>query len=398
MEKHIHTKEEEKNRNRNKKKRKSRNRSKNKNSEKRENRNQNNEKRENRNKVSKVEPIETGKPNKKISKKKRKNRKRKRIILLILLILIMLLGIFIGLRIHRADGNLLAALLGHNKTTRQNLEKLQVLILGESTGMSDTIVVAQYDPKNQEAALLSIPRDTFVGKDIKHARSSDKINAKYSHGETIDETLAAVNELTGLNIKNYVLVDTKALNKLVDVIGGLEFDVPMDMNYDDGTQNLHIHLKAGYQKLTGNQVEQLVRFRHNNNGSSYYKVYGVGEDFGRMQTQRNVIMALAKQTLKFKNVTEIFNIIDIFKDYVKTNMNLDDIKDYVPYAFEMNMDNIKTGQVPGSDGPSNIGIYVFVPDKEATKELVDELFNGPKQPEETEGNNTLENNTLSNDD
>lgn len=371
MEKHIHTKDKKSN-----------------------NRRKKSEKMETIQKNNNDEEIESAKHSKKTSKKKRKKKKRRRIILCILLILIIVLGIFIGIRIHRANGNLIAAILGHDKHTRENLEKLQVLILGESTGMSDTIVVAQYDPKKQEASMLSIPRDTFVGDNIKRATSNDKINAKYSHGETIDETLAAVNELTGLNIKNYILVDTKALNKLVDVIDGLNFEVPMDMNYDDDSQDLHIHLKAGYQKLTGNQVEQLVRFRHNNNGSSYYKVYGVGEDFGRMRTQREVIMALAKQTLKFKNITEIFNIIDIFKDYVKTNMDLDDIKDYVPYALEMNMDNIKTGQVPGTDGPSNIGIYVFVPDKEATKELVDELFNGVTKQEENEGN---ENTTSDND-
>ncbi len=334
---------------------------------------------------------------KKPSKKNIQKKRRRRTVLLILLILFIALGIFVGVRIHNTGGNLLAALMGHNKYTRENLDKLQVLILGESTGMSDTIVVAQYDPKTQEAALLSIPRDTFVGDNINRATSNDKINAKYSHGETPQETINAVNELTGLNIQKYILVDTKALNKLVDVIGGLDFNVPMDMNYDDASQDLHIHLTAGQQKLTGNQVEQLVRFRHNNDGSSYYRVYGVGEDFGRMRTQREAIIALGKQSLKLKNVTEIFEIIDILKSYVKTNINLDEIKDYVPYAIEMNMDNIKTGQVPGSDGPSNIGVYVFNPDKEATKELVQELFYGITPEQEEDGNNTSENNTTSND-
>lgn len=336
--------------------------------------------------------------NKKPSKKSIQKKRRRRTVLMILLILFIALGIFIGVRIHNADGNLLAALMGHNKHTRENLEKLQILILGESTGMSDTIIVAQYDPKTQEAALLSIPRDTFVGDDIRHARSSDKINSKYSHGETPQETIDAVNELTGLNLKYYILVDTEALIKLVDTIGGLEFDVPMNMNYDDASQNLHIHLTAGYQKLSGAQVEQLARFRHNNDGSSYYRVYGVGEDFGRMQTQRNVILAIAKQTIKFKNVSEIGRIIDIFKTYVDTNINLDYIKDYIPYAVQIDVDSIKTGQLPGDDGPSNIGVYVFVPDKEATKELVDELFYGitPGQEEES-GNNIEENETSSND-
>ena len=329
------------------------------------------------------------------NKKKLKKKKRRRIVLLILLILIIALGIFIGVRIHRAGGNLLAAILGHDEHTRENLDTIQILILGESTGMSDTIVVAQYNPKNQTASLLSIPRDTFVGEDLDNARSSDKINSKFSHGETIEDTVEAVNNLTGLDIHYYILVDTEALIKLVDTIGGLEFDVPIDMNYDDGSQDLHIHLSAGYQRLNGAQVEQLVRFRHNNDGSTYsYSTYG-GEDFGRMRTQRNVIISLAQQTLKFKNITEIFNIIDILKAYVKTNINLDDIKDYVPYAIEMNMDDIKTGQLPGTDGPSN-GIYFFIPDKEETLLLVDELFNEKLPEEEANGNTTVDNNLTEN--
>lgn len=343
--------------------------------------------------------------NKKPSKKNLKRKKKRlRIVLLILLILFILLGVYIGILFSKApDGLSFKAKISYvvlhlfdfkEDTPLQELDKLQVLILGESTGMSDTIVVAQYDPKVQEAALLSIPRDTFVGKDIYHAKASDKINSKYSHGETIQDTVDAVNELTGLNINYYILVDTAALNKLVDIIGGLDFNVPMNMNYDDSSQDLHIHLKAGQQKLTGNQVEQLVRFRHNNDGSSYYRVYGVGEDFGRMRTQREVITALASQTLKFKNITEIFKIIDVLKSYVKTNIDLDGVKAYIPYAIDMNMDNLKTGQLPGHDGPSG-GVYVFAPDLEATKELVDELFNGivkPEPGEDTEGDNTTPNN------
>lgn len=69
----------------------------------------------------------------------------------------------------------------------------------------------------------------------------------YSRKHRPDETLEAVNEITGLDIKYYVVVKTEALIKLVDVIGGITFDVPIDMNYDDTSQNLHIHLKAGEQ-------------------------------------------------------------------------------------------------------------------------------------------------------
>lgn len=324
---------------------------------------------------------------------KGKKKKKKHIALKIFFIIIILLGIFIGRRLDKAKGNILAAILGHDEETLKNLEELQVLILGESTGMSDTIIVASYDPKTQEASLLSIPRDTFTGDNKSSAKYYHKINALYNYGETPEKTVEAVNEITGLNIKYYIIVDTEALRKLVDTIGGLEFDVPIDMNYDDSTQNLHIHLKAGYQKLNGAQVEQLVRFRHNNDWTTYsYSTYG-GEDHGRSRTQRNVIIAIAKQSLKLKNVTEISHIIDIFKEYVDTNMDLDSIKDYIPYATKMNMDDIQVCQLPGSDDIEN-GIWFFFYDEEETQKMVDELFNNTKSNNETEKNessNTIEN-------
>lgn len=336
--------------------------------------------------ITKEDNLLTKEKNMNQSKKKNK-KKKKHIFLKIFLLLIVFLGVFFGIRLYRANGNFLAALLGHTEETLKNLDKLQVLILGESTGMSDTIIVASYDPKTQEASLLSIPRDTFTGEDKSSAKYYHKINALYNYGETPEKTVEAVNKITGLNIKYYIIVDTQALIKLVDTIttDGLEFDVPIDMNYDDSTQDLHIHLTAGYQKLTGEQVEQLVRFRHNNDGSSYsYDTYG-GEDHGRSRTQRNVIIAIAKQSLQLKNITEISNIIDIFKEYVDTNLDLDAVKDYIPYAVSMNMDNVKVGSIPGIDDIAN-GIWFFFPDEEGTEEIVNEFFFSTTQ-EETSQNN-----------
>ena len=344
-----------------------------------------------KNNISKDKDNEKIKPqNSKVQKNSSKNTKKKgkkHICLKIFLALIVLLGVFVAKRIYDANGNLLAALLGHNKETLKNLDKLQVLILGESTGMSDTIIVASYDPKTQEAVLMSIPRDTFTGDKKSSARYYHKINALYNYGETPEKTVEAVNKITGLNIQYYIIVDTKALIKLVDTIDGLYYDVPINMNYDDPSQDLYIHLTAGYQKLTGEQVEQLVRFRHNNNGTTYPYEYGI-EDHGRSKTQRNVIVALAKQTLKFKNISEISKIIDILEEYVKTNMDLTAVKDYIPYAVKMNMDNIKVGRIPGKDELVN-GIWFFFNDKEETKKLVDELFFGI-----TEGNTIEEANTI----
>lgn len=317
---------------------------------------------------------------------KEKRKKKKHIglkIFIVILVILAIAGIIFVKKVKDLDGNWLAVIFGHNKDTLQNLDRLYILAMGESTGMSDTIIICSYDPKTQEAAMLSIPRDTFIGDSQRNASTSDKINSIYNNGRKPEKTLEAVNKLTGLNIQYYILVDTEALVELVDIVGGeegIEFNVPIDMKYDDNEQDLHINLKAGLQRLNGEQVEQLVRFRHNQNGTSYSWEYGI-EDFGRMKTQRDVIKAIAKQTIQFKNVKEIGNIVDIAEKYVQTNMDFKSLKDYIPYVVNMNMDNIRTEQLPGQSEYLN-GLSFFLADEEETKEIIDELFKGKVVQEE----------------
>ena len=324
-------------------------------------------------------------------KQKKANKKKKHIGLKIFIIILIILGICGGLfakRVHDLDGNWLAALFGHNKETLKNLDKLEVLVMGESTGSSDTMIVCSYDPKTQQASMLSIPRDTFIGENTNRAKAGNKLNSFYSNGSTPEKTMEAINEVTGLNISKYVLIDTKALKELVDIIGEVEFDVPINMDYDDDSQQLYIHLQKGVQKLNGDKVEQLVRFRHNNNGSTYPYEYGI-EDYGRMRTQRELIKTILKQTVQFKNVKEIGKIMDLAEKYIQTNMNFSELKNYIPYIVNINVDNIQTEQLPGESKVLN-GIWFFLNDKKETEEVVNRLFRN------TESNQTENTNTTSN--
>lgn len=320
--------------------------------------------------------------------KKKKKRHIGRKIFLLILIICVILGIRFAKKINDLDGNWLAALLGHNEQTLKNLDTLQVLVMGESTGMSDTIIVCSYNPKTGNASMLSIPRDTYVENGNYKYSAQNKINYLYNGGQTPEKTLEAVNEITGLDIKYYVLVDTAALRKLVDLIGGVEFEVPDDMDYDDYTQDLHIHLKKGLQTLTGEQAEGVARFRHNNDGSSYSYEYG-NEDYGRMRTQRSLIVAVAKQTIKLKNVKEIGNMINIMKEDIKTNMDISSLIDYVPYAVNMDFDAIQTAQLPG-ESKLKYGGWFFFHDEEETLEIVDELFNEKEEEIATTEENVIE--------
>ena len=324
--------------------------------------------------------------------KKRKGGKVKRVLLVILLLLLICGGIF-AYRVHKNGGGLggiLATTLGHDENTAKNLPKMYCLLLGQSQNLTDTIMLASYDPKTQEAALLSIPRDTFVGESKSTANAYDKINAVYQTG--VENLLEDVSNLTGIDVQYYLWVDTEALKVLVDKIGGVTFKVPIDMNYDDKKQGLHIHLKAGEQLLDGDKAEQVVRFRHNNNGTTYPASYGM-QDIGRMKTQRAFLTALAKQTLVPENITKIPEFIDIAKEYVKTNLDFDAIKDYVPYAVNFNTDNLKTDKLPGIPeyfgSPQKLSFYAI--DEEKAQEVLDKLFFGVSTTGDGENTNTISN-------
>ena len=346
------------------------------------------------------------KENNKMNKRKKK-KTWKKVLLVIFLILLIFIGWF-AYRTYKNGGGLsgmLATVVGHDENTKKNLKEIKVLILGVSTDLdselTDTIMVASYNPNTQKANLLSIPRDTFTGKNTKKAVASQKINSLYNINKTPEKTLAAVNELTGLDIQYYVIVKTEALIKLVDAIGGVEFDVPIDMKYDDPTQDLHIDLKAGLQKLNGDKAEQLLRWRHSNNikgvgMTTYPSEYG-NDDFGRMRTQRDFIVATLKQTLKPGNIFKLGEILEIAHENVDTNIELSYIKDYIPYAVEFNTENMQTAALPGTtpDMKETNNVSIFVVDKTSAKELIQSMFYSDTEENTDDNTNTVSNNTTS---
>ena len=342
----------------------------------------------------KVNSNSTKNSNKKSKKVKKKKNKFFKKFFLFLLMVIIVFFIYFAIRVVQNGGGvqgIVTTIVGSSKTEVENLDDIYVLCLGKSLNMTDTIMAVKYNPKLQKASMLSIPRDTFVGTNKDTATTWDKINSKYQLNP--QSTLDAVNKLTGLNIKYYITVDTKALRDLVDSIGGVYFDVPIDMDYDDNTQDLYIHLKAGYQLLNGQQAEWVVRFRHNNNGTSYSTEYG-DNDLGRMKTQREFIKAVLSQTMKPSNLTKINDLIKIATEEVETNLSWDLIKKYIPALLNFNTDNLVTAQLPGTAQYCN-QLSFFLADKTKSKEVVNELF--LKQPEESDENGNVVGNTTANE-
>lgn len=333
-------------------------------------------------------------PNTSNKKRKKSNHKKLKIFFIIVAIILI---IFLGIFMYRFSKNgfsmqgFLSTLFGQNEETLANLDTLDFLLIGESGNMTDSIMACRYDPKTQKAYMLSIPRDTFIGNSEANATTSDKINCVYNIKKDPMNTVKAVNKVTGLNLKYYVFVDTKALTEIVDAIGGVEFDVPIDMEYDDTSKNntLHINLKKGMQKIDGNKAEQLLRFRHNNDGSSYPKEYG-DNDLGRMHTQRDFIKATLNQTIRANNIFKLNELLDIVNKHVKTNLSVSLIKDYIPYAVNFDTENLQSDMLPNESKKINEIWFVKVIDLEAEKLVNDMFFGGTKDTSNGEKYITVE--------
>ena len=174
---------------------------------------------------------------------------------------------------------------------------------------TDTIIIAHLDANNHTVALLSIPRDTPVATGNGGLM---KINSVYAGGgaDGMERLASRLHSLLGFPVDGYVLVDLEAFKKTVDLVGGVDFDVPQDMNYEDASQNLYIHLQKGMQHLNGEQAMGLVRFR---------KGYA-SQDIQRTQVQQQFLKALAKQCLSVSSLTKLKEFADIFAEYVTTNL------------------------------------------------------------------------------
>lgn len=225
----------------------------------------------------------------------------------------------------------------HNVSIKK--EKYNILITGtDKSGMlTDVLMLAQIDPVDNKAVVMSIPRDTWVKYRGRSSKITEVYSAFYNKKEKtgIEDTILAVRELTDVPIHHFVKVNTKAFRQCIDELGGVDFDVPQNMRYNDPAQDLYINLKKGQQHLDGDKAEQLVRFRHYPNG-----------DIGRIEVQQKFLHALAEQKLKPKYVGKIDDIYSIVIKNIETSMSPDDFVECGSQLLEIGTENIETITLP----------------------------------------------------
>ena len=298
-----------------------------------------------------------------------------KVLLIVVILIVMSVAGIIGATLYKRWE---ADIIDENKTGNNNTgilidnEKVEeecftCLFMGVNGHLTDFIMLGQYNPNTREIALLSIPRDTHVSNSV-----DGKINSLYA-GKYPEKVMKKVEEITGIEVQHYIVFDTKILRKIVDEIGGVTVNVPINMNYDDPDQNLYIHLNKGTQTLTGKQAEQFVRFRKNNDGTGY-----PNGDVGRIATQQQFIKAMASEVLTAKNISKIGSLVKIVLDGTKTDITMDIVTKYIDDAVTIKTDRIEIGTLPGKGkyGPSPYGynLSYYYHDEEKTKTVVKELF------------------------
>ncbi|MCI1930601.1 MAG: LCP family protein [Clostridia bacterium] len=270
--------------------------------------------------------------------------------------------------------NLLDSLTGKDMTLN-----LAVFGVDADQTRTDVIFVVHYDSKTKKVNLISVPRDTrveitdemyqYLKENGKYIPSGGicKINEVHSYAGKEKANYFAVKQLEdvlGIDIDNYILINFDAFSKIVDLVGGVDLYVPQDMYWNmTDTGDILINLKEGEQHLDGAQAEQLVRFRRYRNG-----------DVDRVKVQQTFLKALADKVLSsdslIKNMPEY--IKTMYSD-VKTDISLSDMIKYSNYLNKIDKDNITMDTIPG------IGKYVgnvsyYIHDDAGTRALVRRRF------------------------
>lgn len=242
-----------------------------------------------------------------------------------------------------------------------------LLLVGIDQGKTstDTIMVIRYDTQENKANIVSIPRDTVLNTPYEYK----KINSVYTAvenngGDGVDALMDEVEGICGFRPNNYVFIDTEVFINAINALGGVYYDVPIDMNYDDYSDwdkngvaeyVFTIHVQKGYQLLNGENALGVFRFRHNNDGSGYPL-----QDLGRIETQHGLIKAVAAQALQLKNLTKLVDIAKLVLDSSETDLSMSNMQWYAQEFMKMSTDNISMSTMPATGSYINNFSYVTV--------------------------------------
>ncbi|PEC85783.1 LytR family transcriptional regulator [Bacillus cereus] len=241
---------------------------------------------------------------------------------------------------------------------------------------TDALLLATFNKDSKSVKLLSIPRDTYTYIPVE--KKKDKITHAHAYGSTKNgkdggpqASIDAVEKLLNVPVDYFVKFNFKSFMKIVDDLGGIEVDVPVEFTEQDSNDNADaIHLKKGVQKLNSEEALALARTRH------------IDSDAMRGQRQQLVIEAILKKLTSVGSVTKVGNIIDDINGQFVTNLTFDDMLSFYKYGADSSIEKL---QIQGDDCYMEKGddtcsksagggrTYYYNPDKKELAKVTNDL-------------------------
>lgn len=252
------------------------------------------------------------------TKRKRKKRRTKHIMITLVLLILAILGAYLTYVImsanHFFDSIQGEQITEEEKVILENKEPFSILLLGVDerpgdVGRADTIMVATVNPDTEDVKLVSIPRDTLI--ELPDSGNPDKINATYAY-DGISYTIETVEEYLNIPIHYYAQINFQGLVDLIDAVGGIEVNSPLEFTVQDSEEDLDaIHIEEGYQHLNGEEALGYARMRKQDPRG----------DWGRQERQREVIQAIIDETISISSLTNFNKIFNAIAPNLETNLS-----------------------------------------------------------------------------
>lgn len=251
--------------------------------------------------------------------------------------------------------------------------RVNFLIVGMEDVRTDSMMLASFNKDTKKIDVISIPRDTYIHRKNHNRGEERKINSIYNdHGiEGVKKSVSYI--LDNIPIHHHIILSYKGVREIVDLVGGVEVDIPRDMKYVDPNANppLSIDLKKGNQILDGKKALDFIRWRKDNRNKGY-----TDGDLGRIKAQQQVIKSL---TTKAKD--NLLNVITKGMKHVETDINLFEAIGYGRSAVGIGEDSINFLTLPGK---SDLRFYnrqlfsYFIYNKNEVKKMLEEMYNVKK--------------------
>lgn len=215
-----------------------------------------------------------------------------------------------------------------------------ILLAGmDESGMrTDTLMLLSVSRPEKRLSLVSLPRDTLINGSYTVPKLNSVYAANNGGSEGIEMLLTRVGEIIGFRPDGYMLIELSAFVDLVDELGGVTFDVPVDMYYNDPSQDLYIDLKAGTQTLTGEEAMGVARFR-----SGY-----ADADLGRVQVQRDLLKAILKEALSLKGTAKAPVLLNILLSHTTTDLTAANLLWLAESMVVVDLSKAETVTLPGN--------------------------------------------------